>query len=942
MQTEWKGKKVAAAGTMEKGTVGEDDSGNDTMLIELAHLEAEAKLAQHEGTYQNPHHRTPPITMNCLVWNARGLGIPRAFHELRRLLAEHSPEIVFICETKLKSYQCSSWRNYFGYNGMIVVEAHGKSGGLLLLWKDVIDISIRSYNQGHIDCVINADPIKWRFTGFYGNPDVNHRGQSWELLRCLSKETGHGTEAWLVGGDFNEILRQSEKVGGRCRNLGQIEAFRQVVEECGLTDFFQDDASFTWSNKRSDGKEIRARLDRYLMNMKWLELFSNSNVTTLDFYGSDHQALLLTMEAGDQVRLQKGRKRFHFEQKWFLDKNFIHDFLVQWLNLPNVSSLPSKLDQSKHFLRYWAGTRFNRLGKKLKELRFERVKWLQRDPDKVCQLTVKRLSDEIERTAEMEEVHWKQRSRTNWLGLGDRNTKYFHKHASDRRRKNTITGLFDDYNNWQNEESKIVEVVETYFDKLFTSTNPSDNDMEEVLMHHIPTLPTEMAEELLLPFTAEEVKKALFQMHPTKAPGPDGFPAGFFQKLWTVVGNTVISEVLQILNNNGNIDSWNATNIVLVPKMNKPKCMKDFRPISLCNTTYKIVSKVLLNRLRPALRYVVDPMQSAFIKGRLISDNILLGFECMNWLRHKKKGKAGYAIAKLDISKAYDRVEWNYLRSILNTMNFPTRFVELLMRCVSTARFSFVVNGKVYGNLTPSRGLRQGDPLSPFLFVLCAQGLSSMLSNSHNLNLFTGIRVAQNAPTLSHLFFTDDSLLLLKVEKDGLRQVQKILDQYAKASGQLINLDKSAAVLSPNCNQDKIDLLQNIMGIKTVAEHSFYLGLPIFSVQKKRLQFDFLREKVGRRVESWKNKLFSSGGREVLVKSILQAIPIYAMSCFRIPTGVCLEIERLCQNFWWGDSESKKTIHWSKWNELCIPKSQGGLGFRRLELLNRALLAKQV
>lgn len=176
-------------------------------------------------------------------------------------------------------------------------------------------------------------------------------------------------------------------------------------------------------------------------------------------------------------------------------------------------------------------------------------------------------------------------------------------------------------------------------------------------------------------------------------------------------------------------------------------------------------------------------MQSAFIKGRLISNNIIVGFEAMHWLRQCKRGSAGYAIAKLDISKAYDKVEWNYLRAILTTMKFPSRLVDLIMMCVSTAKFSFVVNGLVYSNITPARGLRQGDPLSPFLFVLCAQGLSSMLVDLEKRNFFKGIHIAQSAPTLSHLFFADDSLLFFKVEDQGVHNIQIVLQTYSKSSG---------------------------------------------------------------------------------------------------------------------------------------------------------------
>lgn len=194
------------------------------------------------------------------------------------------------------------------------------------------------------------------------------------------------------------------------------------------------------------------------------------------------------------------------------------------------------------------------------------------------------------------------------------------------------------------------------------------------MKHNIPTFPREAHDLLSQLFTKEDVRQATFQMHPTKAPGPDGFPPVFFQKFWPAIGNLVMMEVLKILDTD--IESWNETNIVLVPKVKKPCHMKDFRPISLCNTIYKIVSKIVANRLKTIIEQVVYvyPMQSAFIKGKLIYDNIIVGYECLHWLRQQKKGKSGYTIAKLDMSKAYDRVEWEYLRAILKAMKFPIYF----------------------------------------------------------------------------------------------------------------------------------------------------------------------------------------------------------------------------------------------------------------------------
>lgn len=155
------------------------------------------------------------------------------------------------------------------------------------------------------------------------------------------------------------------------------------------------------------------------------------------------------------------------------------------------------------------------------------------------------------------------------------------------------------------------------------------------------------------------------------------------------------------------------------------------------------------------------------------------------------------------------------------------------MKCITTVKFSFVINGKVYDGVKPSRGLRQGDPLSPFLFVLCAQGLSSILVSFENQRLFKGIRIAQGAPYLSHLFFADDSLLLFKIEDHGVHNIRRALNLYSRASGQCINFDKSAAIFSPCASSQMIDLVTNELGFKQVQEHSFYLGLPTFSARKK-------------------------------------------------------------------------------------------------------------
>jgi hypothetical protein len=193
--------------------------------------------------------------------------------------------------------------------------------------------------------------------------------------------------------------------------------------------------------------------------------------------------------------------------------------------------------------------------------------------------------------------------------------------------------------------------------------------------------------------------------------------------------------------------------------VNSPSRVNDFRPISLCNVVYKIISKMLANRLKHVLPHIISPEQSAFISGRLITDNILVAFETLHTMDTRLKGKEGFMAMKLDMSKAYDRIEWDFVEGVLNKMGFANRWISLLMSCVRTVSYSILINGQPHGLITPSRGLRQGDPLSPYLFILCAEVLSSWLQHYSKEGLISGVPLSRGGTRIHHLFFADDCLL---------------------------------------------------------------------------------------------------------------------------------------------------------------------------------------
>ncbi|XP_057803522.1 uncharacterized protein LOC131018836 [Salvia miltiorrhiza] len=208
--------------------------------------------------------------------------------------------------------------------------------------------------------------------------------------------------------------------------------------------------------------------------------------------------------------------------------------------------------------------------------------------------------------------------------------------------------------------------------------------------------------------------------------------------------------------------------------------------------------------------------------------------------------------------------------------------------------------------------------------------------------MFTGVRVAKHSPMVSHLFFADDSLLFFNAKAIGAQAIRQALDLYSAAFGQLVNFEKSAVSFSPCVSRQDMDKVVSILGVKETNGQAVYLGLPTFVVRHKMIQFDYLRERVYKKLNSWKNRYFSVEGKEVLIKSIIQATPTCTMSYFKIPSAVCHDIEMACANFWRGESDIGKCLYWVSWKALCEQKSKGGMGFRRMEAFNRALLAKQV
>ncbi|KAH1065446.1 hypothetical protein J1N35_030433 [Gossypium stocksii] len=575
-----------------------------------------------------------------------------------------------------------------GFKNGIDVGAMRSKGGLSLGWKGNSLVSLRSFSSSHIDVDIQDSESggDWRLTGFYGNPEERFRVASWDLLKHLS--WGDFTP-WVLLGDFNEITSSFEKKGGRLRSERQMHAFRSILEDCSLHDLGFVGRWFTWERGKFSDTNIRERLDRGVATLDWINFFPSYQVQHLNHSFSDHCPVLLnTMKYGGCDGGNKDQI-FRFEAQWCLDGSFEELVRKWWADIPD--SIPQKLAKLGSQIQCWSKSRAKEDRKNRVNLE-NRLQFLfNQDPtdENLAEITDVQMGLNFE--ADKEELLWEQRARINWLKHGDRNTSYFHRMAVYRQLRSRITELEDGNGRCFSSTEDCLKLATNYFISLFSASEMGSDDHVFGLVEKKVT--ESMNESLLKAFSEEEIISAVKMMAPLKAPGVDRFSVMFFQRYWHIIGPKISSYCLSILRGESQLQDINRTRIVLLPKVEKLRFLSQSRPISLCTVIYKIVAKVVVNRMSTILGDVIDEAQWAFIPGRLISDNVLIAYDILHSLKQKKTGNAGNFALKLDMSKAYDRVEWNFLAGMMTKLGFHTDWVVLVMRCVCSISYSVSLNG---------------------------------------------------------------------------------------------------------------------------------------------------------------------------------------------------------------------------------------------------------
>lgn len=843
------------------------------------------------------------LSENVMVWNVRGLNDVGHRNVLRDLVASNNVSLVCIQETKMAVISRIDVLSILGSGfDYAFLPAAGSRGGILVAWKsDVWLASNFSYRAHSITMQIQelASSSVWHLTTVYGpTQDADKEGFLQEIREVQAGVGG----PWMINGDFNMIYQAADKSNGRLHHR-QMGRFRRLLSDLELKELHLHGRLFTWSNERSE--PTLERIDRIFVSLDWEDLYPNSFLQSMYSACSDHAPLLLQSNA-----FMTAKKRFHFESIWVRRPGFLDVVKEAWhcplVDVDPFQRLDWLLRNTSRELQRWSGRFVGSVRLQLaiaKEV-VHRLEMAQDHRDLLLaeHALRKKLKLKALALASLHRVIARQRSRILHLAAGDANTKFFHSHASHRRNKRYIPSLSVGTTCVHGEEEK-AEVAFNFFSSLIGSVAPRSHSLDFAFLE----MPCLDLQELAVPFTEEEVEKIVKELSSDKAPGPDGFTGLFLKMAWPIIK----PDVLRAFQAFSDMDTRsfhliNGALMILLPKNREAKAITDYRPISLIHCLGKLFSKAMACRLMPKMNLLVKPNQSAFIKNRNIEDNFRMVRGAAKLLHARGKPMV---LLKVDITKAFDSVSWSFLLDLLQYMGFPLRWTNWVSVLLSTASSKISLNGHHGQRICHARGLRQGDPLSPLLFVFTMEVLNAMFCKADEKRLLSPLKLRAVPYRVS--LYADDVVAFLKPSVAELATAKAILGCFEGATGLATNLSKCS--MSPiRCSEEQLQIATTCFPCKIEDFPCKYLGVPLSIYKLSKAEEQPLVDKVAERLPTWMARLLTRAGRLVLTKVTLTSLMVYPAIALQLSPWAIRAIDKLRRAFLWKGTAvvSGGTVWW--------------------------------
>ncbi|XP_048604962.1 uncharacterized protein LOC106398491 [Brassica napus] len=612
---------------------------------------------------------------------------------------------------------------------------------------------------------------------------------------------------------------------------------------------------------------LSKKLDRVLCNEEWLECFPESIAVFGKPGISDHSPCCTFL---DQLKPPQKRP-FRFFSHLNHHPDFHNLVGAVWNSLPILGSkqlcVSKKLKEMKAFIRTFNKENFSEIEKRVQEA-FDHLTDCQHAslsaPTSLTAAAEKSAHDKWYTLAKAEDKFLRQRTRVQLSVDGDAGN-YF---------QNPLGGVN-------------------------TPTTSSPPDIASIMQVKCSA---EAVTSLAALFSDLDIEKAFLSLPMNKSPGPDDYPAEFFTGNWRVVGRDMIAAVKEFLSTGELLQQWNAILLILVPKKVNANKITEFRPIACCNTVYKVASKLLANRLKDHLSTLISTSQSAFVPGRLLVENVLLATELVSGYNWKKITKR--CMLKVDFQKAFDTLDWDFVLYTLEALEFPLIFRNLIKKCLTTTRFSVAINGEPCGYFKGTIGLRQSDPLSPYLFVLALEVFTQQLKRKY---------------IDGSIGFHPQHFLS---QADSVRCIADTMEEFDLWSGLRMNKSKTELYTAGLNNAETLEISR--------------LG-------KLRLtDYRPLIDRISSNFNTWSAKALSFAGRRQLLSSVIYGSINFWTTAFILPKNCIKKVESMCSQFLWGGTETKKSIAKVAWKTVTLPKSEGGLGLRDICRWNKTLYLKLI
>ncbi|GAU32684.1 hypothetical protein TSUD_145580 [Trifolium subterraneum] len=836
---------------------------------------------------------------------------PLKRRKLREVVHMESLDFLAIQETKMEVISDSLVRCIWGSSDCdwAFIPAVGNSGGILSIWNKVKATLVFSFTgDGFVGVCLDlvAEQKRCYIVNVYVKCNCHAKRKLWDDI--LMSKMGFGDGLGCVTGDFNSIRDCYERRGMRESLDGvqssEMAGFEGFLNSLELVDMPLIGRKFTWFHP--NGMSM-SRLDRLLISPSWFEMWGSPNVWVLPRDVADHCPLVLRYSSADW-----GPKPFRFNNFWLENRDFKEVITNAW--------------EAQH-LEGWMGFI---LRERLKGLKLVIKDWSQKTygveegkkKQLICEIKALDLKSESLGLVEGEVVERKRLFEELWKILN----------IKARSRRNKVVALRTQ-NGWVEGPVQVREEVVRYFRAHFDNVGWQRPNLDG---NEFPCLSHDRVEVLTAKFTLEEISDAVKSSDGNKSPGPEGFNFSFIKEFWDLMKHDIRITFDQFHGNSCLPKGLLSYFLALIPKVNSPQALGDFRPISLLGCLYKLVAKVLAARLGKVLGELIPKTQSAFLKGRQLVDGVVVVNEIVDYA--KKAGKE-CLVLKVDFEKAYDSVDWRFLEYMLRRFGFGIKWREWMKACVCSGKMSVLVNGCPTEEISIKRGLKQGDPLAPLLFLIVAEGLGALMRSAVDQGRIKPFVVGRGGMPVSILQYADDTLCIGKASVENLWAIKAVLRGFEMASGLKVNFWKSS-IMGVNVSHDFLVMASGFLNCRIGNLPFKYLGLPVGANPRLSTTWAPMLDLLKRRLGKWGNKYISLGGRIVLINSVLSSIPIFFLSYMKMPLKVWREVVRLQRNFLWGGISKTRRISWVRWEDICKPKVEGGLGIRDLRLVHLSLLAK--